>query len=356
MNTHDILDALIGTNDAFLFARDHEMGQWIFGGDVYLQAVVGFSNVCGKPLPVLRAARRKTGKLKRYRLHADAILECCGPLAVAQGAGTVVLQSGDDTGLFGHGTDRRSWSATIKARHDRGAWPSPWAAGGVDEYAFWREMRRGPLPDEAWRPPTRPALQASCARTRSFTEPAVHGGGPCAASATRSAPGVIAGLPGTSPMDALRDILFLTELEAGHDRGGAVRAQRRTPRWRAPDARLGSTVLSLRMTALLRILNPEADIPAASKPWTCCGPTARALALASGCNVLMPSITPGDLRRVYTIYPGKTADGLDRTESLDSCPADHRGHGLRPVRVQGVLPEEESCRVRRRAGSGWSSP
>ena len=59
-----------------------------------------------------------------------------------------------------------------------------------------------------------------------------------------------------------------------------------------------------RMVSLLRLLLPEANIPATTAMETL-QPDARVIILASGANVVMPNVTEGDYRRKYALYPGK---------------------------------------------------
>ena len=326
MNTHDILDALTGTNDALLFARAHEMRQWIFGGDVYLRAIIEFSNVCDKQCRYcgLRAGNRH---LNRYRMDTDAILECAA-LAVAQGAGTVVLQSGDDTGYSAKTVGELI--RTIKERHDVAVTLSL-GDRGLDEYGFWRECGadRCLIKLET----TDPARYKELRQGESFTA-RLHRVEELRRMGYEIGSGVIAGLPGSTLTDALRDILFLTQLDLDMIAVGPFVPNPDTPLATCPS---GSTVLSQRMTALLRLLNPKANIPATSA-LDALRPGSRARALTRGCNVLMPSITPGDLRRDYTIYPGKNADGLDRTESLDSARQTIEAMGFVPSASKGFSP------------------
>ncbi|OIQ50913.1 Biotin synthase [Pseudodesulfovibrio hydrargyri] len=329
MNTHDILDALTGSDDAFLFARAHEMRRWIFGSDVYLRAIIEFSNVCDKQCRYcgLRAGNRH---LNRYRMDSNAILESAA-LAVAQGAGTVVLQSGDDTAY-----SREQIGAlirAIKADHDVAVTLSL-GDRGVDEYAHWRDCGadRCLIKLET----TDPARYKDLRKGEDFTA-RLHRVEELRRLGFEVGSGVIAGLPGTTPMDALRDILFLTELDLDMIAVGPFVPNPDTPLASFPP---GSVVLSQRMTALLRLLNPKANIPATSA-LDALHPGGRAQALARGCNVLMPSITPDELRGDYTIYPGKNADGLDRTGSLDSARRTIEAMGFVPSASKGFSPRRD---------------
>jgi biotin synthase len=326
MNTHDILDALTGKNDALLFSRANEMRRWIFGGEVYLRAIIEFSNVCDKQCRYcgLRAGNRN---LSRYRMDGEAILRSAA-LAVSQGAGTIVLQSGDDTGysmeLIGE------LIRAIKAAHDVAVTLSL-GDRSVDEYAYWRDCGadRCLIKLET----TDPARYKALRQGEDFTA-RLHRVEALRRLDYEIGSGVIAGLPGTTPLDALRDILFLTELELDMIAVGPFVPNPDTPLAASPP---GSVILSQRMTALLRLMNPKANIPATSA-LDALMPGSRATALTRGCNVLMPSITPDNLRGHYTIYPGKNADGLDRSESLDSARQTIAAMGFVSTASKGFSP------------------
>ena len=88
------------------------------------------------------------------------------------------------------------------------------------------------------------------------------------------------------------------------------------------DTPLGKAVpgdfhLTRRMVALLRLLLPEANIPATTAMETMV-PHGRELILASGANVVMPNVTEGDPRRNYALYPGKVCVA-DTPAACRSC-------------------------------------
>ena len=62
--------------------------------------------------------------------------------------------------------------------------------------------------------------------------------------------------------------------------------------------------LVLRVIALLRITNPNANIPATTA-MEAIHPKGRPLALKAGANVIMPNFTPEQFCRDYHLYPGK---------------------------------------------------
>ncbi|QGY41853.1 [FeFe] hydrogenase H-cluster radical SAM maturase HydE [Pseudodesulfovibrio cashew] len=332
MNTPDILTALTGADDASLFALADETRRRVFGKAVYIRAIVEFSNVCDKHCRYcgLRADNRR---LNRYRMRADDIL-AAADAAVAEGAGTVVLQSGDD---FSYSAELvGELIREIKERHDVAVTLSL-GDRSLDEYVYWRACGadRCLMKLET----TDRHLYKQLRRGEDFGA-RLHRVEELRRMGYEIGSGVIAGLPGTTPMDALRDILFLTDLGLDMIAVGPFVPNPDTP---LSGMTPGSVDLSFRMTALLRILNPEANIPATSA-LDALRPGSRALALTRGCNVLMPSLTPADYRGDYTIYPGKNAGSTEGAASLAPARKAIEENGFVPSASKGFSPRRSHVR------------
>ena len=126
--------------------------------------------------------------------------------------------------------------------------------------------------------------------------------------------GSLVGLPGQSVESLARDILFFQELDADMVGIGPFIPNGDTP---LGEAAAGDIHLTRRMVSLLRLLLPEANIPATTAMETL-ERGARSLILRSGANVVMPNVTEGDFRRKYALYPGK-ACVKDTPEHCRAC-------------------------------------
>ena len=126
--------------------------------------------------------------------------------------------------------------------------------------------------------------------------------------------GSLVGLPGQSVESLARDILFFQELDADMVGIGPFIPNGDTP---LGEAAAGDIHLTRRMVSLLRLLLPEANIPATTAMETL-ERGARSLILCSGANVVMPNVTEGDFRRKYALYPGK-ACVKDTPEHCRAC-------------------------------------
>jgi len=349
MNTHDILALLNGTDDKALFADAARTRNRVFGDEVFIRAVVEFSNVCDKKCHYC-GLRAPNANLRRYRMTGPEILDtACA--AAADKAGTVVLQSGDDTSYTT--VQVGELIGQIKARHDVAVTLSL-GDRGIDEYAFWRDCGadRCLIKLETSNPRLyRRLRQGEDFSARLRRVEAMRGLGYEVGS------GVIAGLPGATLLDAARDILLLTGLGLEMIAVGPFVPNPDTPLAGSPP---GPVSLSQRMTALLRVLNPEANIPATTA-LDALDPKSRSQALARGCNVLMPSMTPADHRGDYTIYPGKNAGAADdplaaarqAITAAGFVPSSSKGFSPRSNHVQqGTTRSPAGHRPRRAAQRG----
>lgn len=323
MTDKDILDFLAGTDDAALFAQAAAVREKHYGTDVFLRAVIEFSNICNKKCQYcgLRAPNKE---IARYRLPREAMLEAAD-IAAAEDIGTIVLQSGDD---FSYTREFiGELVAEIKSRHDIAVTLSL-GDRDLDDYKFWHECGadRCLVKLET----TDPELYKQYRLGEDFTErlrrvEALHDFGYEVGS------GTIIDLPGMNLETTLKDIRFLSDLDLDMIAAGPFIPHPQTP---LADAPTGSIELSHRVSALLRILNPYANIPATSA-LSALNPASQGEALLRGCNVLMPSMTPEEHRADYTIYPGKNRNHATAKASLDSAKQTIRSLGLTPSSSKG---------------------
>lgn len=141
--------------------------------------------------------------------------------------------------------------------------------------------------------------------------------------------GVLIGLPGQSERDLAGDLLFMRDFDIDMVGMGPYIENGSTPFWKLRD-RLRSgeerTLLTLRMTALARMLLPGVNIAATTALQTI---SDRGLerGLRAGANVVMPNLTPEKYRRNYNLYQGKTLVGDTLEEILETLKARCAGIG-----------------------------
>jgi biotin synthase len=150
--------------------------------------------------------------------------------------------------------------------------------------------------------------------------------------------GVMIGLPGQTHELLADDLLFLRDFDLDMIGVGPFLPHPATP---LAEAEGGTLDLALRFVACLRLLCPEALIPATTALGAL-DPQGRQRALRAGANVMMPNCTPTEHREQYQLYPGKICTGEAAPQCrlcvegmialLGRTIADHPGHSLRSQR------------------------
>lgn len=329
MNQEEIRACLEGKNDAVLFAQAAAVKNRVFGSEVFLRAVIEFSNHCNKRCQYcgLRAPNRDIG---RYRMPLETILDAT-KTAADKGVGTIVLQSGDD---FRYTTDDiGNLVREIRSRHDVAITLSV-GDRDISEYAYWRDCGadRCLVKLET----TNPELYARFRMGEAFSE-RLHRVDALRKLGYEVGSGIIVGLPGMDVETTLQDIIYLSTLDLDMIAAGPFIPHPQTP---LAEEQIGSIPLSHRVTALLRLLNPGANIPATSA-LSALDATSQGEALLRGCNVLMPSITPEEHRSDYSIYPGKNRTHASALASLNAAWDTIRSLDLQPSTSKGFSKRKE---------------
>ena len=112
----------------------------------------------------------------------------------------------------------------------------------------------------------------------------------------------------------LDDIRFLQELQPDMIGIGPYLSHQDTPFHDQPN---GGLSLTLRLLALLRLLFPHALLPATTALGTI-HPNGRELGLKAGANVVMPNLSPTEIRSLYTLYDHKICTG-EESAQCRSC-------------------------------------
>lgn len=323
MRVPEITALLAGADDPGLFAAAEALTRENFGTEVYIRGIIEFSNHCDKNCRYC-GLRRANTSIARYRLPVDDILHCLD-LARELKLGTVVLQSGDDSTYTREDIARivtesktRSGMAVTLSLGDRPLEDfTSWRAIGADRYLLKIETF-----DEALYANSRPGLKLSdrLARIEALRKAGYEVGS-----------GIITDLPGMSLDILANDLLRLSELDLDMIAAGPFVPNPDTPYGAEPG---GSILTALRVLAILRLLNPLANIPSTSA-LNALRDGAREQGLTAGANVIMPSLTPEEVSGNYAIYPGKNAFRADAKSRLEATKQAIRRVGRTPSEAVG---------------------
>lgn len=292
--TREEIAGLLGAPEAeeSLAAAADRVRRAFVGDGVHLRGLIEFSNICRQNC-MYCGLRRENDRVERYRLDGDTIVELARK-AKGYGYQTVVLQSGEDL----YFTAERLAAIVRRLKALDLAVTLSVGERSRETYALWRKagadryLLRIETTDEAVYERFDPGM-VYANRVRCLKDLRELG--------YEVGTGTLVGLPGQSLASLAQDILFFQRLDADMIGIGPLIPNPATPLGKAVP---GDFHLTRRMVSLLRLLLPEANIPATTAMETMM-PHGRELILASGANVVMPNVTEGDPRRNYALYPGK---------------------------------------------------
>lgn len=299
-----LLTALDAAEEEYLFARAREVRRLVYGKEVYLRGLIEFTNYCRNDCYYC-GIRRSNGKAQRYRLSEGQILDCCAQ-GYALGFRTFVLQGGED----GFYTDERICRlvAEIKKRYpdcavtlsigekSRASYQAFFDAG-ADRYLL-RQETSNPAHYRYLHPP-----QLSIEnRKRCLWDLKEIG--------YQVGCGIMVGSPGQTTAHIIEDLEFMREL-CPHMVGiGPFIPHQDTP---FRDEKSGTLADTLRLLAILRLMLPHALLPATTALGTI-HPLGREKGILAGANVVMPNLSPVEVRGKYLLYDGKICTGDEAAE------------------------------------------
>ncbi|KAF0983418.1 hypothetical protein FDP41_010483 [Naegleria fowleri] len=321
-----------------LFDYANSITESIYGNKVYFRGIIEFSNVCQKDCKY--CGIRKHMKVPRYTMPKEEIIEQA-VWAYENHFGSIMLQSGE-LNTEGRIAMLEEVIHEIKKRTGGGG-PGEWNKGlgialGVGELgreSYQRLYNAGAhrylLRIETSNPELYKKLHPNDSKhvweeRRDCLKTLMDIG-------YQTGTGVMIMIPGQTVEDLASDLLFFRDIGADMIGMGPYIVQEDTPigeEWMKLYGHLNEEEkkeynrklfrLSLKMTALARILIPEANI-SATTALQAINPAGREIALNSGANMVMPIITPTKYRVNYQLYQGKPCID-DTKEECKRCLTD----------------------------------
>lgn len=283
---------------SYLFEKALEKKSAHYEDTVYMRGLIEFTNYCKQNCNYC-GIRGHNHHVDRYRLSKEMILNCCEE-GYALGYRTFVMQGGEDP-FF---TDEVLVDiiSTIKSRFPDCAItlsvgersPESYAAlksAGADRYLLRHETATKAL-YESLHPGMSYENRVACLYSLK-------------ALGFQVGAGFMVGLPNQTPNDLVADLRFLKTLKPEMVGIGPYIPHDDTP---LKGSKGGTVEETLIMVALTRLLLPEALLPSTTAMGTL-DPKGREKALKAGANVVMPNLSPIDVREKYELYKDKICTG-----------------------------------------------
>lgn len=300
-----------GTDNEYLFEAAREVSEKHFHKEVYLRGLIEFSNYC-KNNCYYCGIRGGNLKAERYRLTEEEILSCC-EIGEKMGFRTFVLQSGEDP----YYTDEVivDLIKKIKAAHPDCAVTLSIGEKTHESYQKYfdagadRYLLRHETANEEHYSKLHPETMSGAERKKCLFDLKQIG--------FQVGCGIMVGTPCQTVDHIYEDIVFMKELQPHMIGIGPFIAHKDTPFKDEPD---GSVDRTLRLLAILRLVFPKVLLPATTALGTA-DVMGREKGILAGANVMMPNLSPVNVRKKYLLYDGKICTGEEAAE----CNACMRG-------------------------------
>lgn len=308
-----------------LFNEADRVRRQYYGTDVYIRGLIEISNYCKNDCYYC-GIRKSNERAQRYRLTDEEICQCCDG-GYRLGFRTFVLQGGEDA----NDTAERIKNivTAIKKNHpdcavtlSLGERPcidyEIWRQAGADRYLLRHETAARSHYEKLHPPYQRFEQRMEC--LRALKEIGYQTGA-----------GFMVGSPFQGTADLIADMRFLQAFRPQMVGIGPFIPHHDTPFAGYP---AGSLEHTLTMVALTRLTLPKALIPATTALGTI-HPQGRELGLQAGANVVMPNLSPANVRAQYSLYDNKAHSGQEAAEGLAALKESVAQAGYRIVESRG---------------------
>ena len=284
-----------------------EVAQQVFGHAIFVRGLVELTNVCRNDC-LYCGIRRSNTAVSRYTLTREQVMASCGQ-GYRLGFRTFVLQGGELPRA------RAQWVADIVA-DIRSTWPDCAITLSLGEwpreaYALWRQAGADRY---LLRHETHNALHYACLHPSEMSQAnRLQCLDHLKALGYQVGTGIMVGSPGQTVAHLVEDIQYIEPLRPHLVGLGPFVPQHDTPLGHHPQ---GSADLTTRLYAIFRLMMPHALIPSTTALNTI-HPQGRLLGIQAGANVVMPNLSPPDMRAHYALYDGKAATAAEAAEGIE---------------------------------------
>ena len=299
-----LLQTMNPEEEEYLYLQAREVCALHYRKDVYLRGLIEFSSYCKNDCYYC-GLRHSNARAKRYRLSEEQILDCAGR-GYELGFRTIVLQSGEDP----YYTDERICSIVsgIKRMHpdcavtlsigekSRESYQKYYDAG-ADRYLL-RHETSNPA-HYRYLHPDKLTIENRKRCLDDLKEIGYQVG--C---------GIMVGSPGQTMDHVLEDLEYMARFQPHMVGIGPFIPHQDTPFAREAKGTVRDT---LHLLAVIRLMLPKVLLPATTALGTI-DPMGREKGILAGANVVMPNLSPPDVRGKYLLYDGKICTGDEAAE------------------------------------------
>lgn len=311
LSDEELLEVIAMNDDeasALLRKYADEVRQRVYGKKVFLRGLIEISSYC-KNNCLYCGIRCGNINAQRYRLDREDIMSCCEN-GYELGFRTFVLQGGEDPFftddflvpvISGIREKYPDCAITLSLGERSRESYKKLKNAGADRYLLRHETASPELYSKL-----HPAGMTLKNRIDCLYELRELG--------YQVGAGFMVGAPFQTLRNIVEDLRFLQELKPHMIGIGPFIPHHDTP---FSAAEGGSLQLTLRLLGIIRLMFPEVLLPATTALGTI-APDGRERGLQTGCNVVMPNLSPVMVRKKYDLYDNKISSGEEAAECRDS--------------------------------------
>ena len=296
-----------------------------YGDAVYLRGLIEFTSYC-KQNCLYCGLRAGNKNAERYRLTEEEIMECCDE-GYTLGYRTFVLQGGEDPYYMDEiicdivsaiKNKYPDCAVTLSIGEKPRESYERYFAAGADRYLLRHETA-----DPEHYAKLHPDNMSLENRKRCLFDLKDIG--------YQVGAGFMVGSPYQTTENLIADLRFLQELQPDMIGIGPYISHKDTP---FRDEENGTAELTLRMLSILRLMFPYALLPSTTALGTIL-PDGREMGLKAGGNVVMPNLSPVQVRNKYAIYDNKICTGEESAQCRGCLEKRIESAGYRAVTDRG---------------------
>lgn len=295
-----------GETAHYLFERAVAVRQRVYGRGVYMRGLIEFTNYCRNDC-LYCGIRRSNCNADRYRLTKEQVLDCCDK-GYELGFRTFVLQGGED----GYYTDDKivDMVCSIKEKHPDCAVTLSIGEKSYESYKAYFEagadrylLRHETADCEHYRQLHPSDLSLANRMQCLFNLKNIGFEVGC---------GFMVGSPYQTIQSLVKDLLFIKELNPHMVGIGPFIPHNDTP---FAGNKAGTMELTLFLLGIIRLMLPGVLLPATTALGTI-NPKGRENGILAGANVVMPNLSPTNVRKKYMLYDNKICTGDEAAECM----------------------------------------
>jgi len=313
------------TMEEQLYAHARQVREQWYGKDVYIRGLIEFTNYCRNDCYYC-GIRRSNKQAVRYRLTEEEIISCCKK-GYGLGFRTFVLQGGEDMFFTDLGLSRivakikglfPDCAVTLSVGERSRKSYEMFFKAGADRYLLRHETA-----DMVHYGQLHPKEMSLENRKRCLWDLKEIG--------FQTGAGMMVGTPGQTVECILKDLEFLQELQPDMVGIGPFIPHHGTPFGGEP---AGTVKQTLRLLAVVRLMLPRVLLPATTALGTI-NHDGHKRGILAGANVVMPNLSPENVRDKYQLYDGKRHTGSEAAEGLEGLKRSMESIGCQVVCGRG---------------------